>query len=98
VDDRRVCVCRLSTHRFCVGFLITMTTPVEPQAQTPQLPSKQQLLITTAIALLVATIILVTTVLPAEYGVDPTGAGAALGLTVLSRSAKQPPPEPLPTG
>jgi hypothetical protein len=73
-----------------------MTTPV--QSHTPELPSKRQLLITTAAAMLVAAIILVTTVLPAEYGVDPTGAGAALGLDVMSRAAQRPPPEPLPPG
>jgi len=73
-----------------------MTTPI--QTQTPELPSKRQLLITTVAALLVAMIILVTTVLPAEYGVDPTGAGDALGLTVMSHAVKQPPPEPLPAG
>ena len=56
-----------------------MTTPATPiQATTPQL------LKATAVALSVAGAILVTAVLPAEYGVDPTGIGAALGLTALS--------------
>lgn len=35
-------------------------------------------------ALLAAVLILVIAVLPAEYGMDPTGAGAALGLTGLA--------------
>jgi hypothetical protein len=68
------------------------------QTQTPELPSKRQLTITTLLALTIAAVILVTTVLPAEYGLDPTGAGDALGLTVMSRAAKRPPPEPLPAG
>lgn len=36
-----------------------------------------------AIAAVVAAILLLTVVLPAEYGVDPTGAGRALGLTAM---------------
>lgn len=35
-------------------------------------------------AVLIAVIIFTTIVLPVEYGVDPTGVGKALGLTVLS--------------
>ncbi|OGA52544.1 MAG: hypothetical protein A3G25_00015 [Betaproteobacteria bacterium RIFCSPLOWO2_12_FULL_63_13] len=46
--------------------------------------SKRQLTKTTLIALLVAAGILVTTVLPAEYGLDPLGTGAVLGLMPLS--------------
>ena len=52
-----------------------------------ELPSTRRLLKATAIAIAVAGVILVTTVLPAEYGVDPTGIGARLGLGVLSGSA-----------
>ncbi len=33
-----------------------------------------------ALAMVVATIVLVTAVLPAEYGIDPTGVGNAIGL------------------
>lgn len=47
-------------------------------------PSSQQLLKATAVALLVAAVILVTAVLPAEHGIDPTGIGKALGLTTLN--------------
>ena len=43
-----------------------------------------------ATALVVAAIILVTIVLPAEYGVDPLGTGAMTGLNGLSQA--QPPP------
>jgi hypothetical protein len=41
------------------------------------LPSLRQLNRATLIALGAAAVILVTTVLPAEYGVDPTGVGRA---------------------
>src|SRR5215213_8541809 len=45
------------------------------------LPSSRTLLRSTAIAAGVAALLLVTVVLPAEYGVDPTGVGRLLGLT-----------------
>ena len=52
--------------------------------QTVPLPSLSQLGKASATALAVATVILVTTVLPSEYGIDPLGAGRALGLTRLN--------------
>lgn len=45
-----------------------------------ELPSSRRLLRSTAIAAVVAVLLLVTTVLPAEYGIDPTGIGRVLGL------------------
>ncbi|SAI65469.1 Uncharacterised protein [Bordetella ansorpii] len=48
-----------------------------------ELPSSAQLLRSTAIAAGVAVVLLVTTVLPGEYGIDPTGAGRVLGLTSM---------------
>ena len=48
-----------------------------------ELPSTAQLLRSTFIALFAAVAILVTVVLPAEYGIDPTGTGRALGFTQL---------------
>jgi hypothetical protein len=45
-----------------------------------ELPSAGRLLRSTAIAALIAGGLLVTTILPAEYGIDPTGVGRALGL------------------
>lgn len=48
---------------------------------------KKELLRGTLIAIGVAGLLLATTVLPAEYGIDPTGAGKALGLTKLYRAA-----------
>lgn len=44
------------------------------------LPSTGKLVKSTILALLVAVAILVTAVLPAEYGIDPTGIGHVLGL------------------
>jgi hypothetical protein len=53
-------------------------------------PSSRTLATATAVALVVAAVILATIVLPAEYGVDPLGTGAATGLIGLSQT--QPPP------
>lgn len=63
-----------------------------PKTETPMvaLPSKKTLAITTAVALTVAAIILVTLVLPAEYGVDPLGTGKALGLTAIANPSAGP--------
>jgi hypothetical protein len=46
-----------------------------------ELPSSAQLLRSTLIAATTAAALLVTTILPAEYGIDPTGVGRVLGLT-----------------
>lgn len=46
-------------------------------------PSSASLLKATGIAAVVAAAVLVLFVLPAEYGVDPTGIGARLGLTTI---------------
>jgi len=48
-----------------------------------ELPSSAQLLRSTIIAFIAAIVILATVVLPAEYGIDPTGAGRVLGLTEM---------------
>lgn len=47
------------------------------------LPSKAQLLKSTGIAIAIATVILITAVLPAEYGIDPTGIGKLIGLSKM---------------
>ena len=54
-----------------------------------ELPSSKQLLRSTAIAALAAAAILVTVVLPAEYGIDPTGIGRPLGLTEMGELKMQ---------
>lgn len=48
-----------------------------------ELPSSQQLLRSTLIAAVVAGVLLTTVVLPAEYGIDPTGFGRILRLTEM---------------
>jgi hypothetical protein len=50
-------------------------------------PSARRLAIATLAALLGACVILMVAVLPVEYGIDPTGAGAALGLMRGTASA-----------
>jgi hypothetical protein len=50
-------------------------------------PSKSAIVKATFIALAVALLILFTTVLPAEYGIDPLKTGKALGLLGLSQAA-----------
>jgi hypothetical protein len=48
--------------------------------------SRRRLLLSTVIALLAAGAILITVVLPAEYGIDPLGVGSLTGLDVLGTS------------
>ncbi|HWV90742.1 MAG TPA: transmembrane anchor protein [Burkholderiales bacterium] len=60
--------------------------------QRDALPSGRQLLKYTVIAIAVAAVVLLTAVLPAEYGIDPTGIGGRLGLQSMSSAA--PAPEP----
>lgn len=54
-----------------------------------ELPSSRQLVRSTVIALAVAGGLLVTVILPAEYGVDPTGIGRPLGLTEMGEIKAQ---------
>jgi len=57
------------------------------------LPSSTSLFKATGIAAVIAGVVLVTTILPAEYGIDPTGLGHTMGLTVLNQaSAAEPEP------
>lgn len=56
----------------------------------PPAPSKSKLLRATLIALAVAAVVLVTVVLPAEYGIDPLGTGNALGLVTISEATVVP--------
>ncbi|MDH5453962.1 MAG: hypothetical protein OEX14_11475, partial [Paracoccaceae bacterium] len=53
------------------------------------LPSSAQLVKSTIVALGVAVVILFTAVLPAEYGIDPTGTGRMLGLTRMGEIKNQ---------
>ena len=63
---------------------MTETDPTAPAA-----PSRKKLLLGTGAAVAIAAVGLVVFVLPAEYGIDPTGAGAALGLTQLSEGGTE---------
>jgi hypothetical protein len=71
-----------------------------PAPEGPELPSIAQLWRATGFAALVAAIILTTIVLPAEYGIDPTGIGARIGLTRLPETepARAPHSSPLLAG
>ncbi len=63
---------------------------VNPQAPSQgELPTSAQLLRSTIIAIVAAALILVTVVLPAEYGIDPTGIGRALGLAEMGEIKQQ---------
>jgi len=48
-----------------------------------ELPSGKKLLLSTLLAIIAAAVLLVTVVLPAEYGIDPTRIGRVLGLTQM---------------
>jgi hypothetical protein len=54
-----------------------------------ELPTTGQLVRSTLIAAGVAAALLVTVVLPAEYGIDPTGAGRVLGLAEMGEIKTQ---------
>ncbi|NQW03999.1 MAG: hypothetical protein HQ485_08225 [Acidobacteria bacterium] len=56
--------------------------------QTPPAASTRRILAATGLALAVALAVLVTAVLPAEYGIDPLGTGNALGLTALAGTSE----------
>ncbi|MFT5594781.1 MAG: hypothetical protein ACI8SR_003175 [Oceanicoccus sp.] len=54
-----------------------------------ELPSAKQLLKSTIIALVTAIVLLLAVILPAEYGVDPTGFGQTIGLTKMGEIKSQ---------
>ncbi|MBV1864695.1 MAG: transmembrane anchor protein [Rhodobacteraceae bacterium] len=53
------------------------------------LPSSAQLIKSTILAAVAAVVILVTVVLPSEYGIDPTGIGKATGLAEMGEIKTQ---------
>jgi hypothetical protein len=73
-----------------------MSSPTEPQ--TAATPSLSRLAKTTVAAIVVASILLVTFVLPAEYAVDPLGTGRMLGLTDIARPPAPAAAVPAPEG
>jgi hypothetical protein len=60
-----------------------MTDP-QPAIQPVAPPSRRQVAIGSAVAIVVASVAMVFFVLPAEFGIDPTGFGARTGLIGLS--------------
>ena len=54
-----------------------------------ELPSSRQLIRSTLLAFVAAVVILVTVVLPAEYGIDPTRIGRMLGLADMGEIKQQ---------
>lgn len=54
-----------------------------------ELPGTTQLLRSTLLAAVVATVLLIVVILPAEYAVDPTGIGRNLGLTQMGEIKRQ---------
>ena len=58
-----------------------MTAP----SQNPEGPSLASLRRASLVAVVIAAVLVVTAVLPAEYGVDPTGIGRRIGLTQMGR-------------
>ena len=66
--------------------------PVEEPTVRVEPPLVTKILTATGVALIVAALILVLFVLPAEYGIDPIGTGKRLGLTELVKAADKPAP------
>ena len=54
-----------------------------------ELPSTGKLLRSTLMAVVIAVALLISVVLPAEYAIDPTGAGRLLGLTEMGEIKTQ---------
>lgn len=62
-----------------------MSQPISPFQQ--HAPSGRRLFISVVVAALLAALVLVVAVLPAEYGLDPTGIGQRLGLKQMHAAA-----------
>ncbi|WP_018403057.1 hypothetical protein [Marinobacter gelidimuriae] len=58
------------------------------------LPSTKSLIKATGVAALIGLLVLITAILPAEYGIDPTGLGQKMGLTMLSQAEAAEPASP----
>jgi hypothetical protein len=59
--------------------------PLSPYQTNP--PSSRRLLLSVLAAIALAVVVLVVAILPAEYGIDPTGIGSKLGLAQMSESS-----------
>jgi hypothetical protein len=58
------------------------------------LPSTKSLVKATGVAALIGLLVLIIAILPAEYGIDPTGLGQRMGLTMLSQADAAEPASP----
>jgi hypothetical protein len=58
------------------------------------LPSTKSLVKATGVAALIGLLVLIIAILPAEYGIDPTGLGQKMGLTMLSQAEAAEPASP----
>ena len=54
-----------------------------------KVPSNSDLFIASSVAFVIALLVLITIVLPAEFGIDPTGLGSILGLDELNIEASE---------
>jgi hypothetical protein len=63
-------------------------TTAHLDAAEPTLVARERLALAAGAAILAAGVILVLAVLPAEFGIDPTGIGKKLGLTAMSDTAR----------
>ena len=89
-DDRRVRADRISAHRIFRRLRKEIDhVQFQRSHRRANCPRPAQLVKSTAIAIVAAAAILVTIVLPSEYGIDPTGAGRALGLTEMGEIKTQ---------
>ena len=52
-------------------------------------PTLRQLVKATGIAMVAASAVLITVVLPAEFGIDPTGVGSSLGLLAMKSASAE---------
>jgi hypothetical protein len=63
--------------------------PTDHDIDAAEIPSTQALIRSTVIAAVVATLLLITVVMPAEYGIDPTGIGSITGLQRMGEIKRQ---------
>ena len=57
-----------------------------PGPDSTQTPSSRNILIATGVAFVAGVAVLVTAILPAEFGIDPLGTGELTGISALSRA------------
>jgi hypothetical protein len=71
-----------------------MTPEDRPDMKEALIEAREKIAVAAGFALLVAALVLLTTVLPAEYGLDPFGTGERLGLMALAEAADAPVDQP----